>query len=311
MSTDDGLPNGDKLGHGGPVAPPPVSERSLEPIRVAQRSACADGRELWRLPLSHQTAADELLELGRAGIGGFIEGGRDPSDGTAWLVRARIETKLPALLGTHEGLPLTWRPVVVLVAELARALAGAESRGLFPGLLRPTNVVIEPSVWVLAEVLVHPRVDAPNDPSPSAELRREWLTPAAAAGHPDDASSNRWLLGLLLYRLLCGRGPFAGLGLRSAIDRLSQGVPPLPEAIARELPPGLQSLILRILAPAPEQRVSDAATIHAELSGFLREAAPTSANATLLFVPPRDAAPPQPGPPPPSPAHAPGPGPAR
>ncbi|PRQ00602.1 hypothetical protein [Enhygromyxa salina] len=302
MTSDDGLPGDDKLGHGGPVAQPPVSERSLEPIGVAQRWACADQRELWRLPPSHQRAADELLVLGRAGIGGFIEGGPDPSDGRPWLVRAQIETKLPALLGTHEGLPLSWRPVVGLVADLARALAAAESRGLFPGLLRPTNVVIEPSVWVLADALVHARVDAPSDPSPTAELRREWLTPAAAAGQPDDASSNRWLLGLLLYRLLCGRGPFAGLGLRSAIDRASQGVPPLPDVIARELPPGLQGLILRILAPAPEQRVSDAATIHAELTGFLREGAPAdpNPNTTLSFVPPRApaAASPQPDPPP-------------
>lgn len=295
MSVGHSLPSDDKLGHRGPVAQPPVSERSLEPIGVAQRFGCEDGRELWRLPSSHQRAADELLELGRAGIGGFIEGGRederDQSEAGPWLIRAQIETKLPALLGTHEGQPLTWRPVVALVAELARALAAAESRGLFPGLLRPTNVVIEPSVWVLADVLVRARVDAAVDQTPSAQLRREWLTPAAAAGQPDDASSNRWLLGLLLYRLLCGRGPFAGLGLRSAIDRLSQGVPPLPEAIARELPPGLQSLILRILAPTPEQRVSDAATIHAELTSFLRSGASAPANATLMFVPPRTTAP--------------------
>jgi hypothetical protein len=54
-------------------------------------------------------------------------------------------------------------------------------------------------------------------------------------------------------------------------------------------------LILRILAPAPEQRVSDAATICVELTHFLRGDAPTNtnanANATLLFVPPRAPAP--------------------
>ncbi|HVI02406.1 MAG TPA: hypothetical protein VM869_27040, partial [Enhygromyxa sp.] len=85
-----------------------------------------------------------------------------------------------------------------------------------------------------------------------------------------------------LYRLLAGRGPFVGLGLRSAIDRISQGVPPLPDAIARELPPGLQGLILRILAADAQERPRDATTIARELERFIAgEQQP--ANATLVF----------------------------
>ncbi|WP_181197373.1 hypothetical protein [Enhygromyxa salina] len=287
---------------------PPRSARALESVGEARRFACADGRELWRLPSSRATQADELLALGPEGLGGFVEGGRD--DEGPWLVRERAETRLSALLGTHEGHPLAWRPVVELVAALARALAAAEARGLYPGLVRPAKIVIEPGVWLLAEGLVRARVGAELVESPSSQLRREWLTPAAAAGHADDASSNRWLLGLLLYRLLCGRGPFAGLGLRSAIEHLGQGVPPLPDAIARELPPGLQSLILRILAPESSRRPSDAAAIHQELSRFLDDAQASKpspnppTNPSSRLVPARDepsktAAPePEPEPPP-------------
>lgn len=271
----------------------------LEPIGDARRFVHADGRELWRLPGTRKREADELLALGRGGIGGFVEGGHDAEG--PWLVRARAQTKLAALLGTHEDHPLPWLPTVQLVAALARAFAVAESRGLFPGLLRPSNVVIEPEVWLEADASVYAAVGAQLQESPTSQLRREWLTPAAAAGQMEDASSNRWLLGLLLYRLLSGRGPFAGLGLRSAIDRLEQGVPPLPDAIARELPPGLQSLMLRILAPDPAQRPSSAAAIHEELVRFVGAAASTGQpqpqqHATMLFVPARASTRAQPSP---------------
>lgn len=287
---------------------PPPSERALEPLGDAERFACTDGRELWRLPSSRARAAEQLLALGRSGVGGFVDGGRDERG--PWLVRAAAATKLAALLGTHEGHPLSWRPSLELVLALARAYAATEAAGLFPGLLRPASVIIEPEVWIEAEPIVHDCVGAVFHEPPASQLRREWLTPAAAAGVADDASSNRWLLGLLLYRLLCGQGPFAGLGLRSAIDRLSQGVPPLPDAIARELPPGLQSLLLRILAPDPAARPADAAALHDELARFV-ERPPLSLGSsqqqhqTLLFVPPRSAEPPAAVTPPPTPAPAP------
>jgi hypothetical protein len=266
----------------------------LHPIGEARRFAYPDARELWRLPSTRKREADELLALGRGGIGGFVEGGSD--DEGPFLVRAHAQTKLAALLGTHEEHPLPWLPTVQLVVALARAFAVAESRGLFPGLLRPSNVVIEPEVWLESDAVVYAAVGAQLQEAPTSQLRREWLTPAAAAGQPEDASSNRWLLGLLLYRLLSGRGPFAGLGLRSAIDRLEQGVPPLPDAIARELPPGLQSLMLRILAPNPAQRPSSAAAIHEELTRFVGAAMPAAPvvqpqqHATALFVPARASA---------------------
>ncbi len=255
--------------------------RSLEPIGDARRFVCEDGRELWRLPDGRSSAAEQLRALGRVGIGGFVAGGRDEQG--IWLVRERADRALADLLGEHEQQPIGWREAVSLVSSLARALAGAEGRGVFPGVIGPSAIVIEPRVWHRAEAWVRAQVGAEVGEGLAAPLRREWLTPAAAAGQADDASSNRWLLGLLSYRLLAGRGPFAGLGLRSAIDRLSQGVPPLPDAIARELPPGLQGLLLRILAADPSERPRDAASIARSLERFSGEGRAVS-NPTLLFA---------------------------
>jgi hypothetical protein len=281
MAEDQRLHPEASLGHGRGGLPATV--RSLEPIGEARRFALEDGRELWRLPEGRSGAAEQLRVLGRVGIGGFVDGGRDGEG--PYLVRERADRVLAALLGEHEDRSVPWAGAVELVASLARALAGAEARGVFPGLIAPGSIVIEPSVWHRADAWVRAQVGAEASADVSAPLRREWLTPAAAAGQADDASSNRWLLGLLLYRLLAGRGPFAGLGLRSAIERLSQGVPPLPDAIARELPPGLQGLLLRILAADLQERPADAATIARELERFAgKSESDKPANATLLFA---------------------------
>jgi eukaryotic-like serine/threonine-protein kinase len=172
--------------------------------------------------------------------------------------------------------PMPWTEAVGLASKVAEALADAEAAGEFRGVLRPEAIVFAPAVSLPADAW------AVAEQGGVASLRREWLTPAAVAGQPDDAASNRWLLGLLLYRLLAGHGPFAGLGLRSAIARLGQGAPPLPDAAARGLPPGLQGLVLRILAGDPEQRPADAAAIAAALRPFVR-----SAEADSSASPPR------------------------
>src|SRR5690606_4940234 len=88
------------LGHGRGVASPPATVRFLEPIGEARRFACEDGRELWCLPEARSGAAEQLRALGRVGVGGFVDGGRDGEG--PWLIRERADRLLAALLGEHE-----------------------------------------------------------------------------------------------------------------------------------------------------------------------------------------------------------------
>ena len=80
------------------------------------------------------------------------------------------------------------------------------------------------------------------------------------------------MLGLVLYRLLAGEHPFAAKGLRLGLEEQRRGAAPLPDAIAAELPPGLQSLCLELLNPDPARRPRSAAVIADALGGFLDEA---------------------------------------
>ncbi|NVB39543.1 hypothetical protein G6O69_17000 [Pseudenhygromyxa sp. WMMC2535] len=256
---------------------------------TAQREVLADGRERWRLPAGQEALARELLALGALGLGGFVEGGEEEGGGS-WLIREAATRTLSEALerwdrraggdgdgdGGGDG---AWVEVVTSLAGVARRLAAAEARGLFPGSLRPDEVVCSPSQegapWLRADALISTSLGAPScegggtSEGGGGQLRREWLTPSAAEGRPADASDNRWLLGLLLYRGLAGHGPFAGMGLRAAIEQLERGVPPLPEAVAAGLPPGLHSALLRMLDADPQRRPASAEALVELLEGAL------------------------------------------
>src|SRR5258706_26630 len=76
-----------------------------------------------------------------------------------------------------------------------------------------------------------------------------------------DAAANRYVLGLVAYRLIAGVHAFEGAGLRRAIAEQEAGAPPFEDAIARAIEPGVQSFVLAMLSGDPRARPRDAAAI--------------------------------------------------
>ena len=289
-------------------APRPSIDRprrrgALPPRGIAARwsASLADGEpaELWRLPAEAARTAGRLIELGRRGVGGFAPAEQE-ADG-AWLVRRPAAPTLDAWLAARTE-PVDGGLACALVASLAAAAAACEEASLAPGPIEPAALVVRGrSIELRADGLVAAMVgEAAVRVAPS----RRWLPPEHAAGQPADAASNRYALGLVLYRLLAGEHPFAGRGLRRGLDdQAERGAPPLAEAVAARLAPGLHGYCLRLLDPDPRARPASAAAIAehlTELAGFdaTRPAAPlelpepaTAAAAAPSIVPPPQRAP--------------------
>ncbi len=225
------------------------------------------GRELRRLPPGSDKLADRLIALGARGVGGFTTSGRD--DEGAFLVR---EAPGPALASwLRDRGPVDWRQAVAMVRSLAEAAAACEEAALFPGPLDPDRIeVAGERLAIRADGLVAALTGAASPPEPAPGAR--WLAPEQAAGAPPDSAGNRYLIGLVLYRLLAGEHPFAGRGLRLGLDDQAQrGAPPMPEVVAQSLPPGLQSLCLRVLDPDPARRPASARAIASRLQEIVEE----------------------------------------
>src|SRR5690606_2836010 len=110
-------------------------------------------------------------------------------------------------------------------------------------------------------------MDAPAVTAGSTATR--WTSPEQMAGAEWDASTNRYVLGLIVYRMLALEHPIQGQGLRLGFEQLrARGPAPFPESRARSLPPGLQGFCLSLLEPEPGRRPASAREIELRLTAF-------------------------------------------
>ncbi|MBX3230966.1 MAG: hypothetical protein KIT84_36515 [Labilithrix sp.] len=238
----------------------------LDPIGRAKRETHGEGAELWRLPASDAGVARRLVAFGEAGVGGFAPGASELE-----LVRRLPTTTVQSLA---RGERLDGITALAKVRDVARALAHCESKGVFPGALRPSEVALgsagRAEAFILAESWVRAlvgggHVAAASSSGPSAR----WTPPEQANGAPWDNAANRWVLGLVAYRLIAGAHPFSGAGLRDALA--AEHVPPFADDVAKTLRPGIQSFILTILAADPSKRPPNAAAIADRCEDLIRD----------------------------------------
>ncbi len=248
-------------------------------IGVAICERGPDG-ETWRLPAGADDLVERIAELARAGLFGFVEHGLGDAP---WLRRPAR----PSLASWHDARPgpRPWAEAVEIGHAIATSLALAEQHGAPASPLHPDTIAKgDDAVVVLADAWLRALVGAPPDVAGSSDGRKlsRWIAPEQAEGAPWDHAANRYVLGLVLYKLLAGSHPFSGKGLRHAFsDQLQRGAPPLPDAIAHALPPGLQSFVLRCLDPDPRARPDSAAAI-AERLAAIRSGTPISSGAVAV-----------------------------
>ncbi|WP_437956706.1 serine/threonine-protein kinase [Sorangium sp. So ce119] len=109
------------------------------------------------------------------------------------------------------------------------------------------------------------------------------MAPEQCAARPIDPRADIYAMGLVLYELVAGRGPFDELrGRRDALRFAHcEREPPPPSRFAPQpIPPAVERLILRALAKAPEHRFQTAADMEAAVrrlhDGAQPGAAPSS-----------------------------------
>jgi hypothetical protein len=255
----------------------PRTGEELDAIGRARRFACSletgSPAELWCFDAADRALAERLARFGEAGAFGFFGMGEDEQG--VFLLR-RVPSK--TVEGLAKGERLDGITALAKVRDLARALAACERMAVFPGPLRPAEVALgspgRADAFVLGDSFVRALVGGARGPSgsvPSAPSPR-WTPPEQAAGAPWDNAANRYVLGLVAYRLVAGAHPFSGIGLRDAMAAARSAPPPFDEETARSLKPGIQSFVLAMLDPDPAKRPSSAEAIAQRCEELMREA---------------------------------------
>jgi hypothetical protein len=260
------------------------SREALDPLGRATRASCTletgTPAELWCFAKSDLGVVKRLVGLGLAGVGGFDVGFGEDDEGAFALRRVPVRT----LDGLAKGERLEGLTALAKVRDLARALGACEKGAIFPGPMRPVDVVLSTAgrteAWLAAEGYVRALVgDASVASSTSSGPSPRWTPPEQADGAPWDNAANRYVLGLVAYRLVAGVHPFSGIGLRDAMRAQASPPPPFDDDVARGLRPGIQSLVLAMLDPDPSKRPRSAQEVAARCDDILHTGEPQKAAA--------------------------------
>jgi serine/threonine protein kinase/tetratricopeptide (TPR) repeat protein len=197
------------------------------------------------------------------------------SDGEAYIVMEQIEGQpLHSLLETG-GLPTD--SVIRYGMQIADALDHAHKHGVIHRDLKSTNAVVTPEgrVKVLDFGLAARLKDAELKEATAARVpltesrtivgTLPYLAPELLRGHPADARTDTWALGVLLYEMASGSHPFQG---RTAFELSSAILREAPTPLPVSVPAGLRAVILRCLEKSAGERYQQAGEVHSALESL-------------------------------------------
>src|SRR5258708_30377302 len=108
-----------------------------------------------------------------------------------------------------------------------------------------------------------------------------YMARGQVTGHEVGPAADRYSLATIAYEMLTGVIPFDGDGVLELLYAHVQREPPAPSTRNAALNPGVDAVILRGLAKAPEARWETATAFVEALADALRGEAPSPIDATV------------------------------
>jgi serine/threonine protein kinase len=184
--------------------------------------------------------------------------GIERCDGEAFLVAEYISPGRN-LDEVQREKPLDFAEIARIVSLVAEGVAAVHDRGLVHRDIKPANVILGddgiPRLidFGLAAYLGSNRLQERGGSPP-------YMAPEQARVESDriDFRTDVFGLGALLYMLLTGQTPYTGSDRAEILEQARRGDIKQPRQINRAIPPAIESVCLKALAKAPENRYRDA-----------------------------------------------------
>ncbi len=270
--------------------------------QFAQRVAIKLVRSQWdeaELHARFRLERQMLADLRHPNIASLIDGGVS-ADGKPWLALEYVDGADLRRYAERQRLDLRQR--IALFLTVCSAVSHAHARLIVHRDLKPSNILVRDDGAVkLLDFGIAKLIDAPA--AQATALRAftpEYAAPEQIRGEPVTTAVDIYTLGLLLYELLTGRGPYAldhatpsayeRAALEQTPTRPSQAVTRdaaegagaaelaaqrrlTPQRLRRELRGDLDAIVLKALRKEPEQRYASVQDLAADLRAWLQHRA--------------------------------------
>lgn len=167
--------------------------------------------------------------------------------------------------------PLPVAEVVAAGVAVADALAFANADGFLHRDVKPQNILVLPTSYVLADFGIARMADAGNTTSLQLVSYRH-AAPQMIDGVEPSALDDLWSLGSTLFTLLDGEPPFSSDDADTMLPYLERVRSAEPRAVRRsDVPPELTAVLVRCLSKRREDRFPDAAALRSALAAINTE----------------------------------------
>ena len=156
-------------------------------------------------------------------------------------------------------------------AEVACALGVAHRKGVIHGDVKPANMLITDGGRVkLMDFGMARLASRDTGASPLLGTPAYWC-PEQIMGKPQDARSDLFSLGVVLYEMVVGKRPFDADSLQGICGRVLSSTPLLPSHANPSVPTGFDAVVSRCLAKDPATRYSTAESLAEDLYPLARQ----------------------------------------
>ncbi len=194
--------------------------------------------------------------------------GIDEPSQTPYLVMEFIQGQSLEKLLEKGSIPCT--KACAWAAEVATALAIAHRKGVIHGDVKPANILITEDERVkltdfgMARLASRDSKETPLLGSPA------YWCPEQILGKPQDARSDIFSLGVVMYEMVTGHRPFDADSLQGICSRILSSTPLPPSHANPSVPVAFNELIASCLAKDPTQRCASAEALAERLHPLSR-----------------------------------------
>jgi len=167
-------------------------------------------------------------------------------------------------------------------AQVASALHVAHRHNIIHGDIKPANILITTESRTKLTDFGMARLSSHQHRGDTSLLGTPaYWCPEQIMGRPQDARSDIFSLGAVLYEMLTGNSPFAGESLQKVCNHVLSSMPLPPSRINASIPGAVDEVLAACLAKDPKQRFATAEALSEQLYPLARRKPPESAPAPV------------------------------